>query len=76
MPHSGGASAVGALVDIRYEVLKSAVEFEALAAASPDPHIKAAYANLARRYRELGTGELQTTTSQQLNRHDRHHAKT
>ena len=61
MPHSGGAShAVGGpTVDNgAYEALRSAVEFEVLAAQTRDPHIKTAYSNLARRYRELGANGM------------------
>lgn len=43
----------GATVDGNYEALKSAVEFEALAARTRDPHVKAAYLKLAQRYRML-----------------------
>ena len=60
MPHSGGAFRGEATVDdnFNYEALKSAVEFEALAARAADPHIKAAYLKLARRYRAQSAGEM------------------
>lgn len=40
-------------MDGNYEALKSAVEFEALAARTADPHVKATYLKLAQRYRTL-----------------------
>jgi hypothetical protein len=51
-----------------YEVLKSAVEFEVLAARTSDPHIKAAYLKLARRYREQSVGEMATERPASANR--------
>lgn len=58
MPHSGWGVPGGGTVDSLYEALRAAVEFETLAAQTTDPHIKAVYLNLARRYRELGAKEI------------------
>ena len=41
-------------MDAVYDVLRSAAEFETLAARSADPHVKAVYLKLAQRYRDRG----------------------
>jgi len=48
-----GRARAGAPVDDNYEALKSAVEFEVLAAKTNDPHVKATYLKLAQRYRTI-----------------------
>ena len=53
MPRTRGFHGVGTTVGGNYEALKSAVEFEALAARTADPHVKATYLKLAMRYRAL-----------------------
>jgi hypothetical protein len=71
-----GRVRAGAPVDGNYEALKSAFEFEVLAAKTNDPHVKATYVKLAERYRAMCAVPSQGTVAASSNTNARQAAGT